>query len=149
MGSLCSGRQLGLRNGPDFICPDKGLMRIWDPAGVKSKQRPRFDSHGSWVAQEINPLLCCQRGLSGHSPSTTGTWAHGLRLERKASSTVHPLVYTDRHGIREFAEQVLIVKKTENTEKQASIFHTTYKCFYNIQHPAQTPDTSTQYKYSL
>lgn len=28
VGSLCSGRQLGLRNGPDFICPDKGLMRI-------------------------------------------------------------------------------------------------------------------------
>ena len=38
-------------------------MRMWDLAVVKSKQRQRFGSHGSWVAQEINHLLWYQRGL--------------------------------------------------------------------------------------
>lgn len=28
---------LGLRNRTDFICPDEGLMRIWNPAVVKYK----------------------------------------------------------------------------------------------------------------
>lgn len=38
---------LGLRNRTDFICPDEELMRIWNPAVVKSKQRQRFDSYES------------------------------------------------------------------------------------------------------
>lgn len=113
-GSLCSGRSLGLRNGTAFICRDKEIMRMWDPAVVKSKQRQRLDSHGSWVAQEINHLQCCQRGLFGYGNFTVGSWAHTICLKWKGFSTIYLFVYTIfimyHHGITEVVGQGLMIK---------------------------------------
>lgn len=41
-GKYVLGNSLGLRNRTDFICPDERLMRIWNPAVVKSNQKQDF-----------------------------------------------------------------------------------------------------------
>ena len=46
-GHYVMGESLALRNGTDFICPDRRQMRICYPGVVKSKQKLRFYSHSS------------------------------------------------------------------------------------------------------